>query len=73
MFLWGSLPAGMSSLQLFEIAVGQKVVFVPGDPFYTSERTTSTFRLNFSCTDEELTHEGVKRLAGAIDQLMTNC
>ncbi len=34
MFLWGGLPAGISSLELFERAIRQKVAFVPGRAFY---------------------------------------
>ena len=34
MFLWMTLPAGASSLQLLEIAVKDKVAFVPGGAFY---------------------------------------
>ena len=66
MFLWGRLPDTMSSLDLFEEAVRRKVVFVPGEPFYTRETASSTFRLNFSCTDEQLIEEGIDRLAEAI-------
>ena len=66
MFLWGNLPDTMSSLVLFEKAVRRKVVFVPGEPFYTRETTSSAFRLNFSCTDEKVIEEGVDRLAEAI-------
>ncbi|MGI9536470.1 MAG: PLP-dependent aminotransferase family protein [Desulfocapsaceae bacterium] len=66
MFLWGRLPDNMSSLVLFEKAVRKKVVFVPGEPFYTRETASSAFRLNFSCTDEKLIGEGIDRLAEAI-------
>ncbi len=33
MFLWARLPSDMSALALFDVAVEQGVVFVPGDPF----------------------------------------
>ncbi len=66
MFLWGNLPDTMSSLVLFEKAVRRKVVFVPGEPFYTRGTTSSAFRLNFSCTDEKVIEEGIDRLAEAI-------
>lgn len=66
MFLWGELPDGLSSLELFDRAVKRQVVFVPGEPFYTTERKTSTFRLNFSCVDENLIKEGISRLAEAL-------
>lgn len=33
MFLWATLPEGVSSLQLFELAIKKNVAFVPGSPF----------------------------------------
>jgi len=66
MFLWGRLPKGMDSMELFNEAVREKVVFVPGDPFYTKKTNTSAFRLNFSCVDPETVVKGVKRMARAL-------
>jgi len=68
MFLWGRLPGQMGSMALFEEAVKAKVVFVPGDPFYTTQTDTSTFRLNFSCADPETIERGVRRMAQALDK-----
>jgi 2-aminoadipate transaminase len=68
MFLWGRLPEGMDSMELFKEAVKEKVVFVPGDPFYTKSTNTSAFRLNFSCVDPETVEEGVKRMARALEK-----
>lgn len=67
MFLWGRLPKNMDSMQLFQDAVREKVVFVPGDPFYTNKSKTSAFRLNFSCVDPETIEVGVKRMARALE------
>lgn len=69
MFLWGKLPPSMSALKLFDKAVERKVVFVPGEPFYTREMQTSTFRLNFSCVDELAIEDGIGRLAEAISDV----
>lgn len=69
MFLWGKLPEELSSLDLFHKAVERKVAFVPGEPFYTREIRTSTFRLNFSCVDETVIKDGIERLAEAIHTL----
>jgi len=68
MFLWGQLPAGYDAMELFEFAVREKVVFVPGAAFYTSEKGKSTFRLNFSCTEPAAIEEGMRRLARAFEQ-----
>lgn len=70
MFLWGKLPEGARSMNLFERAIDKKVIFVPGEPFYTVEKESSSFRLNFSCVEEELGREGIYRLAGAINEIL---
>ena len=70
MFLWVTLPDGISSMELFEIALKNKVAFVPGNPFYADARNVSSFRLNFSCVDEATIRIGVKRLADSIDELL---
>lgn len=70
MFLWVTLPAGMSSMKLFDIAIKKGVAFVPGNPFYTDDKgERNTLRLNFSCSDEKTIVEGIRRLANSIDEL----
>ena len=66
MFLWVTLPQDLSSMTLFEGAIEKKVAFVPGNPFYVNNQETSSFRLNFSCVDEETIEIGIGRLAEAI-------
>ena len=66
MFLWGRLPGKMTSLDLFNLAVKEKVIFVPGDPFYTTGIKSPAFRLNFSCVDEATIETGIERLGKAI-------
>lgn len=63
MFLWITLPEGMSALEMFELAIKEKVAFVPGNPFYVDGGGNNTLRLNFSNSDEEQIEEGIKRLA----------
>jgi len=70
MFLWVTLPEGMSSLRLFEAAIAQKVAFVPGTPFYVDRKDTNTLRLNFSCSDEPTIVEGIRRLGDSIKKLL---
>jgi 2-aminoadipate transaminase len=69
MFLWVTLPAGRSSMALFEAALKAKVAFVPGTPFYVNRQDCNTLRLNFSCSDEAIIVEGIKRLGDAIKKL----
>ncbi len=69
MFLWVTLPEGMSAMDLFELAIKEKVAFVPGETFYTENPEKNTMRLNFSnCCEEEII-EGMRRLGNAIQQM----
>ncbi|QUH23877.1 PLP-dependent aminotransferase family protein [Methanobacterium alkalithermotolerans] len=70
MFLWVTLPSGISSRELFDLALKDKVAFVPGEAFYTGGEVDNTFRLNFSNSNNEKIEEGIKRLARAIKKLM---
>jgi len=71
MFLWATLPEGVSSMELFELAIEDKVAFVPGNPFYIDEETTNTLRLNFSCVDEDTIETGIERLANSMERLLS--
>ncbi|MFA5309708.1 MAG: PLP-dependent aminotransferase family protein [Dehalococcoidales bacterium] len=70
MFLWATLPENASTRKLLDIAVKDKVIFVPGDPFYINRRETDTMRLNFSCMDEAMINTGIERLGKAIKTLL---
>ncbi|MCL6415290.1 PLP-dependent aminotransferase family protein [Aestuariirhabdus sp. Z084] len=70
MFLWASLPESLSAMALFELAVKQQVVFVPGDPFYTDRSNSSTLRLSFSCVDAETIDVGIERLGRAMGEML---
>ena len=63
MFLWMTLPQGISSLAFFEKALAQKVTFVPGRAFFTDGTGENTLRLNFSNCDVATIEEGMERLA----------
>lgn len=71
MFLWITLPDGLSSMKLFEIAIAEKVAFVPGLPFYACGGGENTMRLNFSNSDDALIEEGIRRLGTAIKKMMS--
>ncbi|MBC2578851.1 PLP-dependent aminotransferase family protein [Clostridium sp. DJ247] len=66
MFIWVTLPEGVSSLDLFNLAAKENVAFVPGDPFYVNEKGTNTLRLNYTNSNEVMIEEGIKRLAKVI-------
>ena len=63
MFLWITLPEGISSLDLVDRAIKENVTFVPEKAFYVDGGGSNTLRLNFSNSDEEEIEEGIKRLA----------
>ena len=69
MFLWVTLPDGMSSMELFEIALDENVAFVPGEAFYSDDPELNTLRLNFSNSDVKKIEEGIKRLGNSIKML----
>jgi 2-aminoadipate transaminase len=70
MFLWATLPGELSAMDLFNEAVKDRVVFVPGDPFYVRPGRIRTLRLNYSCVTPELIESGIERLAVAIRTLL---
>jgi 2-aminoadipate transaminase len=70
MFIWLTLPQGASSKRLFDLAIQDKVAFVPGNPFYVDRLETDTLRLNFSCVDEDTIEIGMKRLGRSVEKLL---
>lgn len=66
MFLWVTLPEGLSAMDLFNKAIERKVAFVPGDPFYTHKTGVNTLRLNYTNSDEKTIDTGVRRLGECI-------
>ena len=72
MFIWVTLPEGMSALKLFHKAMEKKVAFVPGDPFYAGKSDVNTFRLNYTNSTDEVIREGIKRLGEVIKEAMAS-
>ncbi|MGA3085607.1 MAG: PLP-dependent aminotransferase family protein [Thermodesulfobacteriota bacterium] len=70
MFLWITLPEGLSAMAVFNEAVKRKVAFVPGDPFYVNKTEVNTLRLNFSSVDEETIRIGIERLGEVLKDMM---
>ena len=69
MFLWVTLPDGVSALDLFPKAKEKKVVFVPGDPFYIGKKNVNAMRLNYTNADCETIEEGIRRLGELFKEL----
>jgi 2-aminoadipate transaminase len=71
MFSWVTLPAGKGScMDLFNLAIEQKVAFVPGMPFYTDGTGQDTLRLNFSNASEATIDEGITRLCRCMQDFL---
>ncbi|MDO9044281.1 MAG: PLP-dependent aminotransferase family protein [Methanobacteriaceae archaeon] len=66
MFIWVTLPEGISTLELFDMAIKEDVAFVPGQAFHVDGSGENTMRLNFSNSDPESIAEGMKRLGMVI-------
>lgn len=71
MFLWVTLPEGVSSMDLFNRAIEENVAFVPGQAFFVDGSGTNTLRLNFSNSSEIQIEEGIKRLSVVIKELIS--
>lgn len=69
MFLWVTLPEGVSALSLFPKALEKQVAFVPGDPFYINMTHTNTMRLNYTNADCRMIDEGIRRLGELLREL----
>lgn len=70
MFIWVEVPGNVNTMDLFNNCVKHNVAFVPGEPFYPDEVIPGTFRMNFSNMQADQIHEGVRRMAAAIDEMM---
>lgn len=70
MFLWVTLPEGVSSVEMFPKALEKKVVYVPGDPFYVGLKDVNAMRLNYTNADSQTIEEGIKRLGKLLEDVV---
>jgi len=63
LFLWVELPEHISTEELFQEAIAERVAFVPGTSFFACESKLNFMRLNFSNQKPEMIEEGIKRIA----------
>ena len=70
LFIWLSLPEGLTSEELLPLAWEEGVDFAPGSPFFPEEIERSPWlRLNFVSQAPSEIEEGMKRLSKAIKRL----
>jgi len=63
LFLWVELPKGVSTEEVLQDALAERVAFVPGTSFFANEPQSNFMRLNFSNQPPEMIEEGIKRIA----------
>lgn len=68
MFLWATLPEGISAMSIFPKALERTVAFVPGDLFYIGIQNANTMKLNYTNADCEINDEGIHRLGGLLGE-----
>ncbi|MFC0244389.1 PLP-dependent aminotransferase family protein [Falsochrobactrum ovis] len=67
MFVWVTLPEGMDGASLLAASIDtEKVAFVPGKAFFAVGTGANTLRLSYSCANDEMIDEGIKRLGRLI-------
>ena len=69
MFLWVTLSEHISSMELFDEAIKNKVAFVPGIPFYVDNIQQNTMRLSFASVNVKKIEEVMKRLGQCIKDM----
>ncbi len=67
-YVWVRLPEGLNSKQMLPRAVTARVAFVPGTAFYFDGQGAEYLRLSYCYPTPERIREGVRRLAGVVDQ-----
>jgi 2-aminoadipate transaminase len=70
LFLWGILPKGMDTTEVFKTAVARKVAFVPGTSFYALGGGENTMRLNFSYSNPDQIQIGIERLGNLLKEII---
>ncbi|MEU4214761.1 PLP-dependent aminotransferase family protein [Actinoplanes sp. NPDC026623] len=68
LFVWATLPEGLDSKAMMPRAIAARVAYVPGTGFYADGTGAGHMRLNFSFPPPERIREGVRRLAGVMEQ-----
>ena len=63
MFLWVTCPEGVNTNELMREAFARKVLFVPGQDFFSNAPGLKYMRLNFSNASPEQIRKGIGRLA----------
>jgi len=66
LFTWVELREDLDAAIILPDALEEKVAYVPGTSFYANGGGANHFRLNYSCMNEDMTLEGIKRLGNVL-------
>ncbi len=67
LFLWITLPENIDTSKLLAKTIERQVAYVPGTAFFADGSGTNLMRLNFSYPSFDDIGEGIKRMAGVIN------
>ncbi|OLT29868.1 GntR family transcriptional regulator [Actinomadura sp. CNU-125] len=67
-FVWLTLPEGLDSKAMSPRAIAERVAYVPGTGFYADGSGQRHMRLSYCFPEPARIREGVRRLAGVIEQ-----
>ena len=63
MFVWLTLPEGLDTRELLRVAIErERIVFVPGSPFFRDGSGDRHLRLSYTGSDEATIADGIGRL-----------
>lgn len=69
LFTWVQLREDINTVEVLQLALKEKVAFVPGASFFPNGGKNNYFRLNYSNMPEEKIVEGIKRLGAVLKSL----
>lgn len=70
MFVWATFEQAIDPQALFDAAVSQQVLYVPGKAFYPDNAQLHTMRLSFAAPEVPQIEQAVQRLAAAVARAM---
>jgi 2-aminoadipate transaminase len=70
LFTWVELPEDVDAKDVLELAMQEKVSFIPGNGFYATRPRSNTMRLNFSAMDPEKIEQGIAILGRIVHTML---
>jgi DNA-binding transcriptional MocR family regulator len=67
-YVWVTLPVGLDAKAMLPRAVTARVAYVPGTAFFADGFGAQSMRLSYCFPTPERIREGVRRLAGVIEE-----